>query len=243
MADLSDRRILVTGASSGIGRATAVALAEAGAAVAILARSADALDELAQAIGGVAVPADVADLDATRRAVDTAAQELGGLDGLANIAGLARFGSPTEGDPAEWRAMFDVNVMGLLHATHAATPHLRRASRGDIVNLSSMSGRRIASVGSTVYSATKHAVHAISEGTRRELAGDRIRVTTIAPGFVETPIFDHIEDDDERARMHRTLEEQGLSADDVARQIVHVLAQPPEVNLLEVAMVNLAQSS
>lgn len=243
MTDLSSRRVLVTGASSGIGKATAIALSAAGAKVALMARSADELEALAEQTGGVAVPCDVSDLDAVVEAVDRAAEELGGLDAVANVAGLARFGSPTEGDPAEWRTMFDVNVMGLLHVTHAAIGHLKRNDLGDIVNLSSMSGRRIASVGSTVYSATKHAVHAISEGTRREVAEHGIRVTTIAPGFVDTPIFEHIEDDDQRQQMRRTLDEQGLPVESVAAQIVHVIGQPAEVNLLEIAMVNPAQTS
>lgn len=243
MARLDSRRILVTGASSGIGRATAVALAAEGATVALMARNRDELESLAEETGGVAVPADVSDRAQVDRAVARAAVELGGLDGLANIAGLARFGSPTAGDRDEWREMFEVNVLGLLNVTHAATPHLTDADVSDIVNLSSMSGRRIASVGSTVYSATKHAVHAISEGTRRELAERGVRVTTIAPGFVDTSIFDHIADDERRAEMRRTLDEQGLAVEAVAAQIVHVVSQPAGVNLLEIAMVNPAQTS
>ena len=243
MGTLDGRRALVTGASSGIGEETARALRRAGAEVALLARSADRLDELARELGAVAVPADVADGEAVETAVADAADRLGGIDLLANIAGVARPGSPSAGDPADWRLMLDVNVLGLLQVTRAVVPHLREAGRGDIVNLSSMSGRRLASVSGTVYSATKFAVHTISEGLRRELAGDGIRVTTIAPGYVDTAIFDDVDDPDQRVELREIVREQGLDPATVADQIVHVASQPPDVNLLEVAMMSLRQQS
>lgn len=240
MGKLDGRRILVTGASSGIGAATAIALSDAGARVALLARSPSALNELAERTGGVAVPADVTDLEQVSDAVAAAVDALGGLDGVVNNAGLTRPGSIVDGDPADWRLMFDVNVLGLLAVTSMVTPHLRASGGGDIVNVSSMSGRRLASISSTVYSATKFAVHTISEGLREELAGDGIRVTVISPGFVDTEIFDDLEGD-EAARLRERKSEVGLAADAVAGQIVHAVATPPGMTLVEIAMVSTGQ--
>lgn len=241
MSELEDRRCLVTGASRGIGEHTARALAGAGAHVAVTARSEGALTRLADEIGGVAVPADVRDAAEVTAAVDRAAEALGGLDGLVNVAGLARPGSPSSGDPAEWRLMFDVNVLGLLHATRAAVPHLRRAGRGDIVNLSSMSGRRLGSVASTVYSASKFAVHTITEGLRRELTPEGVRVTTIAPGYVDTGLFDELPDEQQRRQLQQTVAEQGLDPAVVAAQVVHAVSQPPDVELVEIALLSTRQ--
>jgi NADP-dependent 3-hydroxy acid dehydrogenase YdfG len=237
---LGGRRILVTGASSGIGAATARAVAGAGGRVALLARRAGRLEELADELGGVAVPADVSDAIAARDAVDRAAEQLGGLDAVVNGAGLARPGTVADGDPDAWRTMFDVNVLGLLHVTQPAIAHLRAAGRGDVVNVSSMSGRRIGSVEMAVYSASKAAVHAVSEGLRRELRPDRIRVAVVAPGFVDTPIFEGV-DGEGVDRLRRGAAEQGLPVDTVADAIVRILASPPELVHVEVAMVSLEQ--
>lgn len=242
MADLGDRRILVTGASSGIGEAIARALAAEGATVALMARSAVRLEALAVDIGGIAVPGDVTDPAAVDTAVGRAAASMGGIDGLVNDAGVARFDSPTQGDPADWRLMFEVNVLGLLSVTRSVVPHLRAAGRGDLVNISSMSGRRIHSPEATVYAASKFAVHAISEGLRRELNPDGIRVVTIAPGYVDTPIFSGMEDDERRRELEETVESVGLDPGSVAAQVVHAISQPAEVNLVEIAMMNIRQA-
>lgn len=230
------RRILVTGASSGIGTATARALVAAGHRVALLARSADRIAELAGELDAVAVPADVTDLDALTAAVDGASDALGGLDGLINSAGVAMTGGVQEGDPAHWRTMFDVNVLGLLYATRAALPHLRRADLADVVNISSMSGRRVASAELAIYAGSKHAVHAISQGMATELKETPVRVTVIASGYVDTPIFDAI--DETYGERTSTL---GLSPEDVADQVLHVVEQPADIRLVEVAMVSTRQ--
>ncbi|MDX1658549.1 MAG: SDR family oxidoreductase [Nitriliruptorales bacterium] len=241
MGELDGRRVLVTGASSGIGESTARAVAGAGGAVALLARSEDKLAALADELGGVAVPADVTDVDATRRAVDDAADRLDGLDAIVNSAGVVRPAPVSEGDPSDWQLMFDVNVLGLLVATQAAIPHLRSAGGGNIVNVSSMSGRRLSSVPTTVYSGTKFAVHVISEGLRRELHEHNIRVTILAPGFVDTPIFDDLEDEETRERYRDAAQRVGLSAESVAEHVVHALAAPPDVTVYEVALYHTAQ--
>lgn len=245
MGELDGRRVLVTGASSGIGEACARAIAADGGRVALLARSRQDLERLASELGGraVASPADVTDRAALRGAVGHAADALGGIDGLVNAAGVARPGRIADGDPDDWRLMFDVNVTGLLEATHAALPHLTANDHADVVNLSSMSGRRRASVAMTVYSATKHAVHVISDGLAEELRPAGVRVTAVSPGFVRTPIFDEVPDDETRRRYQDAMQDQGLAVDDVARQVLHVLRQPAGVELVEIAMLSMRQGN
>jgi NADP-dependent 3-hydroxy acid dehydrogenase YdfG len=235
------RRILVTGASSGIGEATARALAAEGAQVGLLARRAEALEVLADDLDGVAVVADVVDADATRTAVDTAAERLGGLDGLVNAAGLVRPARVADAAPSDWRRMLDVNVLGLLQVTQAAIRHMRSERRGDVVNVSSMSGRRLQTPEMGVYGATKAAVHTLSEGLRRELSAQRIRVSVIAPGLVDTPIFEGLEDP-VATRLRDAAPSAGLRAAEVAEAIVEVVAAPEHLMHVEVALLSLDQS-
>lgn len=238
MRNLEGRRILVTGASSGIGRASAEAISAAGGRTALLARSEGQLVALAGELeGAVATPGDVTDPASVADAVERATSELGGLDGVVNSAGVVRPGDIGESTPDDWRLTFDVNVLGLLHVTAAVLPLLRREPVGDIVNLSSMSGRRRASTEMTVYSASKHAVHVISDGLHDEVTEDGIRVTIISPSFVRTPIFDDVTNDELRTRYQDALAAKGLEPSAVAEQVVHALAQPPGVDLLEIALV------
>jgi NADP-dependent 3-hydroxy acid dehydrogenase YdfG len=240
VAGLDGRRVLITGASSGIGEAVARAVTAAGGRVALVARSDEAVRELAEELGGVAAPADVTDLDQLTAAVDGAVEGLGGLDGVVAAAGLARPGGLRDADPADWRTMLEVNVLGILHTARATVGHLAAAGRGDLVTLSSMSGRRIGSTEMGVYAATKSAVHALSEGLRRELAEDDIRVTVVAPGLVDTPIFEG-QDHPVATKLGESAPQQGLSAADVADRIVEVLAAPPHVVHVEVALLSLHQ--
>jgi NADP-dependent 3-hydroxy acid dehydrogenase YdfG len=240
--DLTGRRVLVTGATSGIGEATVVACTAAGAQVAYCARRRLRLDALHERVGGHPLVADLRDTDAAVAAVDAAAGALGGLDAVVNNAGVGMFGSIEDGDLEEWRAMLETNVLGLLAVTKAAIPHLRAAPRGDVVNVSSMSGRRVPGDRSAVYSGTKHAVHAISAALRRELHADGIRVTVISPGFVATEIGDPRPDSRQPSEADDR-EGLALDAEHVARVIVGVLAAPPEVNLLELAILPTAQET
>lgn len=233
--------MLVTGASSGIGAAVAMAAAAAGARVALLARRPAPLDDLAAETGGVAVPADVTDDDAVASAVEAAAVELGGLDALVNSAGMFAPGPVADTDPDAWRAMFAVNVVGLLVVTKAALPYLRDGVAPTVVNVSSMSGRRVPTAAAGVYAATKHAVHAASEGLRQELAPDGIRVTTVAPGFVNTPIADTWADGPIRDRFVERLATVGLDPDHVAAAVVHVLGLPADVQVVEYAVTSVRQ--
>lgn len=245
MRDLHRRRILITGASSGIGEATARACAHAGARVACLARRGDRLAALADEIDAVPIVADIRDDERAGQAVDEAAERLGGLDGLVNNAGIIRRGSIAEGRMDDWRAMFDVNVLGLLAATQAAVPHLRGSGHADVVNVSSMSGRRVPPGPGVVYAASKFAVHALSAGMRRELRPDGIRVTIVAPGFVRTPIGEDAEaaDPEEAARFAARKEAVGLEPEHVARAIAGALAEPPEVDVVEVALLSSSQEA
>lgn len=241
--DLQGRRVLVTGASSGIGTATAEAVVAAGGSVALLARSERVLDELTEQLGerALALPADVTDPDAVTAAMARIDEAWGGLDAVVNSAGVVRPGSIAETDPADWKLTFDVNVLGVLHVVSAALPLLRRSELADIVNISSMSGRRRASVAMTVYSASKFAVHVLSDGLREELSPEGIRVTIVSPGYVQTPIFDEVADDDLRGRYQQALADSGLAPEAVAAQVVHALTQPAGVNVLELAVLSTRQ--
>lgn len=239
-SSLAGQRVLVTGASSGIGRAVAVACAEAGATVAGLARRAERLESLSASHGVVPVVGDVT-AGGAAGLVATAVEGLGGLDVLVNSAGIARMGLIGETDPADWRAMFDVNVLGLLEITQAALPALKDGG-GSIVNISSMSGRRIPAAEGGVYSATKFAVHAISEALRMELQESGVRVTTMAPGFVSTEIFDDRPDSAVTERYRKMAAGVGMKPEDVAAAVVHALSAPASVGMVEIAMVPMAQS-
>src|SRR5215218_10975170 len=195
---------LVTGASSGIGDATARSLAACGAAVALVARRRGRLDALAAEIesgGGraLAIAADVTDQAQAIDAVERTVAELGRLDIVVNNAGVMLLG-PIEGAPTEeWDRMVALNVNGLLYVSHAAVPHLARAAEGDprrvadLINVSSVAGRR-ATAGSGVYNATKFAVNAFTESLRQEITGRHVRVSVIEPGAVDTELRTHLRD-------------------------------------------------
>lgn len=240
---LAGRRVLISGASSGIGAAVAGAVVEAGGQVALLARRADRLADLADRLGTAAtvVKCDITDDAAVPDAVNGAAERLGGLDGLINSAGAFTVGPVADTDPAAWRAMFEVNVLGLLNITKAAVPHLRAGQAPAVINVSSMSGRRVPRANSGVYAATKFAVHALSEALRLELAPDRIRVTTLAPGLVDTDITADWPDDADSREFRERLRTDGLPPEAVADAVVHVLGTPPEVNVVEYAVMSITQ--
>lgn len=237
--DLTGRRIAITGASSGIGEATARACAQAGAAVALGARRSDRIDALAREIaddGGraVAFATDVTDERQARAFVEHAYEHLGGLDGLVNNAGVMLLG-PVAGAPTEeWRRMIDVNVLGLLYCTHAALPvMLDGDGPRDIVNVSSVAGR-IAGAGSAVYNLTKFGVGAFSEGLRQEVTKAGIRVTLVEPGAVTTELQSHNRPEI-RAMIEQRLDGmRPLASEDIARAVVYALSQPEHVSVNEV---------
>jgi NADP-dependent 3-hydroxy acid dehydrogenase YdfG len=234
---LEGRVAAVTGASSGIGAATALALSGAGASVAIGARREDRLRELSDRIEGRCLvhALDITDEDQAREFVETAHAELGGLHILVNNAGVMLLGPVAGADTEEWRRMIDVNLLGLLYCTHAAVPLIEQSGGGDIVNLSSVAGRR-AAAGSAVYNMTKFGVHAFSEALRQEALYAGIRVTIVAPGFVETELQGHTRNPVVQQATARMREEIGevLTADDIADTIVHIVTRPAHVCFNEV---------
>jgi len=237
--DLSGKVVAITGASSGIGAATARLCAQSGAAVALGARRADRIEALAaeiESLGGVAtaITVDIAAEAQAHGFITTAHDRLGRVDALVNNAGVMLLG-PVEGaDTEEWRRMIDVNVLGLLYCTHAALPLMREQGEGHIVNVSSIAGRR-ASFGSAVYNLTKFGVTGFSEALRQEALNSGVRVTIVEPGFVETELLGHnasyVVDAAEKLK-----EDMGdvLRAEDIADAIVHALAAPPHVSINEV---------
>ena len=240
MGALDGKTAAITGASSGIGEATALALASAGAAVALGARREDRLSALADRIssdGGRALPiaVDVADEESANSFVQRAASELGSLDILVNNAGVMLLG-PVAGAPTDqWRTMVEVNLLGLLYCTHAALPIMGEAGSGHIVNISSVAGRS-ANAGSAVYNLTKFGVGAFSEALRQEVTAMGIRTTVIEPGFVDTELQGHNEHPAVREGIEKMRESlpEVLQASDIAAGILYAVSQPQRVDVNEV---------
>ena len=235
---------LVTGASSGIGEATARALAARGAKVALAARRLERLERLASEIGGeghtaLAIQSDIVDQEQAIAAVDRTVDELGRLDIVINNAGQMLLGPIEEAPTEEWDRMIDLNLKGLINTTHAALPHLLAAAedsqRGcaDVVNISSVAGR-IARSGSGVYNLTKHGVGAFSESFRQEFASRKVRSTIIEPGAVDTELSDHIRDGVREQVRKRFTDMKMLEAADIADAIVYAVTRPWHVSLNEV---------
>ncbi|WP_250005444.1 SDR family NAD(P)-dependent oxidoreductase [Actinoplanes sp. M2I2] len=239
---LTGTTALVTGASGGIGAATALSLAAQGANVALVARRKDRLDELVERIqagGGAAraIQADITDRLQAVAAVEQTVAAFGGLDTLVNNAGIMLLG-PVESAPAEeWDRMIAINVQGLLHATHAALPHLLAAAGGargtaDIVNISSLAGR-VPIAGSAVYSLTKHGIGAFSEALRQEVGDRHVRVSLIEPGPVATELFTHIRPEVLEAGKDAFANATLLHAEDIADAITYVVTRPARVVMSE----------
>ena len=240
---LAGRRILVSGGSSGLGAAIAVACARDGAAVAAIGRDSAKLDELAAAAGVLPVVADIADPVAADSAVASAAAALGGLDGLVNNAGLMLHSLIGDGLVEDWDAIVRVNILGMLHVTSAALPYLREATLADLVVIASLASDRVAAPDYSVYAATKAAQLRLTEGLRLELAEDRgIRVSLVKPGFMNTAGIGTGTRDPERQKQVLELKERiGLLPEVVAEEIRHLLALPPEVAVPELMIVPTAR--
>jgi NADP-dependent 3-hydroxy acid dehydrogenase YdfG len=236
---LTGKVAIVTGASSGIGEATAIALAAEGATVAIAARRSDRLNDLAKRMtetGGqvLSITADVSDEDQVNVMVQKTQAAFGRVDILVNNAGVMLLGMIDGANTEDWRRMINLNVLGLMYATHKVLPLMKAQGEGHIVNISSVAGR-VANAGSGVYNASKWAVGAFSEALRKEVYQDNIRVTIIEPGLVATELPQHVTDPKAKettARFYGSVK--NLESEDIAAAIVYAVTQPPRVNVNEI---------
>jgi NADP-dependent 3-hydroxy acid dehydrogenase YdfG len=245
MTESLDRTVaLVTGASSGIGEATALALADQGASIAIAARRVDRLEGLAKQIrdgGGTAlvIQADVTDEAAARDMVSRTVEEFGRLDTLINNAGVMLLGPAVDAPLSEWQRMVELNVLGLLYCAHAAMPHLLRAAEdsprrvADMVNVSSVAGRQ-ARNGSAVYNATKHGVGAFSDALRQEVTRRHVRVSLVEPGAVETELASHNRPEVQETMRQRFAAMERLQAPDIADTIAFIVTRPRHMAINEI---------
>jgi NADP-dependent 3-hydroxy acid dehydrogenase YdfG len=238
---LLGKTAIVTGASSGIGEATAIALAEQGVKVALVARRKDRLDKLAKTIdekGGesIVLVGDVTDKKVCKNVVDKVLKEWRQIDILVNNAGVMLLGPTAEAPLEEWERMINLNILGLLYMTYAALPSMRKNKSGHLVNISSVAGRTV-NAGSAVYNATKWSVNAFTEALRQELVGEKsnVRTTIIEPGAVETELVSH-----NRPEVQETLQQRWkgmskkLASEDIAASIVYAVSQPKHVNVNEI---------
>ena len=225
-----ERVILITGASSGIGAATARAAAQEGWRVVLAARSLDRLARLAQELGGderaLAVQCDVTEWDQQQHMTEAALEAFGSIDAVFANAGFGGQRGLLADTPEHWRAMILTNIYGAALTLRATIPALTE-SRGHVLITSSVAGRRV--LPGSIYSCTKHAVTALGEATRQDLHGTGIRVTLIEPGMTDTPFFD-------------TRPREALQDSDIARAVMYALAQPPQVDVNEILIRPIAQA-
>ena len=238
---LAGKVALVTGASSGIGEATALCLAEAGAAVAMSARRADRLAGLVEKIEGMgaaalAIPGDMTLEDEARRAVEETVEKLGRVDILINSAGIMEAGGIENCDTSLYRRVIDINLMGTVYTCAAAVPHMLQQGEGDIITISSLAGRKGGPM-TSAYSASKHAVNFMTDGMRQELGGRNIRVTTLMPGATETEVGDNISDPNWRKAIQAHVSKEGaVKPRDIGEAIVFILSMPRRTNISEISI-------
>lgn len=241
MNSITEKVIIITGASSGLGEATARLLAARGAKVVVAARRVDKLEKLASDIkkaGGeaLAVAADVAKRDDMENLIRVTEETFGRVDVLVNNAGIMPMAAMSKLKVEEWDLMIDVNVKGVLYGIAAVLPGMLNNKSGHIINLSSVAGLRVSAGVGTVYSATKFAVKAISEGLRAEVGPSGIRVTTLYPGAVASELVNGSSDAEASSAMKSFYENYEISADSVARAIAFAVEQPDDVSINEITL-------
>jgi NADP-dependent 3-hydroxy acid dehydrogenase YdfG len=238
---LSGKVALVTGASSGIGEATALALAAEGAAVAVSARRADRLAGLVQRIEtagakALALPSDMTQESQAIKAVTDTVAKFGRIDILINSAGIMQTGGIEGCDTALYRRVFDINLFATLYACNAAIPHMLEQQGGDIINISSLAGRK-GNAQTSAYSSSKHALNSMTDLMRQEVGDRNIRVCTLMPGATTTEVGDSIVDPKWRASIQKHVSKPGaVLASDTADTIIFILSLPRRVNISEICV-------
>lgn len=238
---LAGKVALVTGASSGIGAATAVALASAGAIVAISARRANRLAEVAaqiEAAGGkaLALAGDMTLEADALAAVEDTVKQLGRIDILINSAGIMQAGGIEGADLDEYRKVIDINLLATVYTCKAAIPHMLAQGGGDIINISSLAGRK-GGPETNAYSASKHAVNAMTNGMRQELGDRNIRVSFLMPGATETEVASGISNPAWREAIHKHVTKDGaVKASEIAEALLFMLSMPRHVNISEISV-------
>lgn len=237
--NIENKVVVITGASSGLGEATARHLAARGAAVVLGARRTDKLEQIAADIRAAGGKAEVVATDVTRKEqvqalIDTAVRVFGRVDVLINNAGLMSIAPMDEVKTDEWDRMIDINVKGLLYGIAAALPQFRKQNSGHFINIASVAGVKVFSPGGTVYSGTKFAVRAISEGLRHEVGGS-IRTTTIEPGAVDSELK-HGSSHEQSSQIVKEFYKLAIPADSVARAIAYAIEQPADVDINEIVL-------
>ena len=238
MNNIESKVIVITGASSGLGEAAARLLSKEGASVVLGARRTDRIQALADELTAagskaLALETDVTDYEQVKKLVDLAVQTYGRVDVLINNAGLMPQSLLEKLKIDEWNQMIDVNIKGVLYGIAAALPHMKEQKAGHIINVSSVAGHRVGP-GSVVYSATKHAVRAISEGLRQEVKPYNLRTTIISPGAVATELPNTITDEETAMNINAFYEQYAIPADSFARAVAFAISQPEDVDINEI---------
>jgi NADP-dependent 3-hydroxy acid dehydrogenase YdfG len=233
---MSNKVVVITGASSGLGEAAARLLAKEGARLVLGARRLDRLEALAGALSlgkDAIVQTDVTDVGQVRRLVDHAVKTHGRVDVIINNAGLMPHSPLERGKVEDWDRMIDVNIKGVLYGIAAALPHMKTQKSGHIINVSSVAGHKVGP-GGAVYAATKHAVRIISEGLRQEVKPYNIRTTIISPGAVATELPDSVTEPDVAEGVRALYDRVAIPADSFARTVAFAMSQPDEVDINEI---------
>jgi len=243
MANKLDGKVaLITGASSGIGEASALALAAEGAKVVLAARRLDRLEKLVSQVKdsgkeAIAIQTDITDQAQTTEMLQKANANFGSVDILINNAGVMLTGLVDGADTSDWRRMVDIDLLGLMYATHAALPIMKEQGSGHIINIASVAGR-LTFANFAVYNAVKFGVVAFSDALRKEVYQNKIRVTVIEPGAVATELTNHITDQESKQQvegMYQSLTP--LESEDIANAILYAVTQPARVNVNEILIV------
>lgn len=237
-SNIEGKVVVITGASSGLGEATARLLSAEGATVVLGARRVERIRSLADELSGsdakaLAVTTDVTRMDQVKRLVDSAVETYGRVDVMLNNAGLMPHSPLERLKVADWEQMIDVNIKGVLYGIAAALPHMKEQKSGHFINVSSVAGHKVRA-GGVVYAATKHAVRVISEGLRMEVKPYNIRTTVISPGAVATELVDRITEPDIRESVRKMADEMALPAETFARMVAFAMSQPEDVDVNEI---------